>query len=165
MKVIWFTLCLVAASFWETEGLTCFPCYETVCEDPVGCKWGTQSGVCGCCTVCRPVGVQCAEVVCRPVGVQCAEVVCRPGKGEQCGGPWNVYGECGEGLACLQSGPYGDSYCADEGDNEIERTKRSLASRRRVGLARIQPKVHRHQEFGGVPEHIKRLLRAQGVVI
>ncbi|XP_045592587.1 venom protein 302 [Procambarus clarkii] len=46
--------------------------------DPVDCRSGVTKDMCGCCTVCAGV------------------------LGEECGGPWNIYGDCGTGLECHQ---------------------------------------------------------------
>ncbi|KAK3879182.1 hypothetical protein Pcinc_016225 [Petrolisthes cinctipes] len=42
------------------------------------CPGGTTHDLCGCCTVCAGV------------------------EGDDCGGPWGIYGECGTGLECRQ---------------------------------------------------------------
>uniref|UniRef100_A0A1W7R956 Venom protein n=1 Tax=Hadrurus spadix TaxID=141984 RepID=A0A1W7R956_9SCOR len=71
-------LCILVTSVYS---LSC-PCWEE--EDktkycpptPTNCPIGLTLGPCGCC------------------------LECYKDKGEACGGPWGVLGECGEGLRC-----------------------------------------------------------------
>ena len=59
------------------NALSCEPCYETRCVQPVNCTGGLVKGICGCCDVCAKTN------------------------GERCGGTWGMYGECAKGLNCV----------------------------------------------------------------
>jgi len=68
-------LVLLAIHNSPVEALSCRRCRDVTC-DPVSCKGGTVSGICGCCDTCAKV------------------------EGEICGGPWNGLGSCDAGLEC-----------------------------------------------------------------
>ncbi|XP_053630488.1 venom protein 302 [Cherax quadricarinatus] len=70
-----FTLTLISGS----EAVDC-SCEHAKCSqlDPADCSNGVTKDMCGCCTVCAGV------------------------LGEECGGPWNIYGDCGTSLECHQ---------------------------------------------------------------
>uniref|UniRef100_A0A224XGG1 Putative venom gland protein n=1 Tax=Megacormus gertschi TaxID=1843536 RepID=A0A224XGG1_9SCOR len=71
-------LCVLVVSVYS---LSC-PCWQEIdktkyCRPrPASCPLGYTTDACGCCPVCYKV------------------------EGERCGGPWGVYGRCGEGLRC-----------------------------------------------------------------
>ncbi|KAL7638945.1 UNVERIFIED_CONTAM: hypothetical protein RMT77_010479 [Armadillidium vulgare] len=74
--VLLFILCNIITS---TEAVSC-ECDFAHCPvvDNTSCKRGVTQDVCGCCTICA------GDV------------------GEHCGGPWGLFGNCGEGLECKQ---------------------------------------------------------------
>ena len=74
LVLLGFALILVTLS--GSEALSCMRCDPLNCSEPSNCKGGLVSDVCGCCDV-------------------CAQVL-----GEECGGPWDIYGKCDAGLEC-----------------------------------------------------------------
>ncbi|GIY57271.1 single insulin-like growth factor-binding domain protein-1 [Caerostris darwini] len=62
----------------STLALDCPVCFKFKCKDPGPCHLGQTTDVCGCCTVCYK------------------------GIGEECGGPWNVFGVCANHLSCIR---------------------------------------------------------------
>ncbi|XP_047489858.1 venom protein 302-like [Penaeus chinensis] len=68
------------------------------------CILGTES------LSCHPVGQGCtpedvAELQC-PVGTvanQCGNCECARALGEECGGPWDMLGQCASGLTCRRN--------------------------------------------------------------
>ncbi|XP_067132100.1 venom protein 302-like [Centruroides vittatus] len=76
------TLFLVAISCIAVSyALDCPDCDKSKCSPHGVCSVGIVTDVCGCCDV-------------------CAKNV-----GEECGGPWNVFGLCGSKLVCLKKPP------------------------------------------------------------
>ncbi|XP_053473532.1 cysteine-rich motor neuron 1 protein [Ictalurus furcatus] len=63
----------------DSLALTCIPCYMRKCPVDLSCPGGTVMGVCGCCQDCARV------------------------KNENCGGPFNLFGICDQGLKCVKS--------------------------------------------------------------
>ncbi|XP_064085508.1 venom protein 302-like isoform X2 [Macrobrachium nipponense] len=74
-----YSLLLLCAVVECSLGLTCLPCDQIICLQPVGCPYGYVKGVCSCCDVCAK------------------------GPGEFCGGEFNLFGKCGAGLKCVQT--------------------------------------------------------------
>ncbi|XP_076038327.1 venom protein 302-like isoform X3 [Oratosquilla oratoria] len=70
----------VLAFVQRIQGLSCLQCNKSDCPplNPFTCPAGTESDVCGCCTVCAKAQY------------------------EVCGGPWFIHGNCGRGLFCLR---------------------------------------------------------------
>ncbi|KAF5896583.1 cysteine-rich motor neuron 1 protein-like, partial [Clarias magur] len=64
----------------QSLALSCLPCYKAQCPTDLNCLGGKAQSVCGCCLVCAKV------------------------KNEECGGPYDVYGTCDEGLVCVRRG-------------------------------------------------------------
>uniref|UniRef100_A0A4Q8K956 U46-Sparatoxin-Hju1a_1 n=1 Tax=Heteropoda jugulans TaxID=1358901 RepID=A0A4Q8K956_9ARAC len=58
--------------------LDCPECNRDICKDPGPCRFGQTTDACGCCPVCYK------------------------GVGEECGGPWNVFGLCANHLSCIR---------------------------------------------------------------
>ncbi|CAL1272301.1 unnamed protein product [Larinioides sclopetarius] len=64
--------------------LDCPDCDIKACRNPGLCRLGKTTDVCGCCPVCYK------------------------GVGDECGGPWNVFGVCAHHLSCVRlPGPKG----------------------------------------------------------
>ncbi|XP_042223644.1 neuroparsin-A-like [Homarus americanus] len=76
--VLTITLVVMAVCV-RIEAVHC-SCQNAKCTglDPNDCPNGTTKDMCECCTVCAG------------------------GPGEECGGPWHIYGDCGSGLECHQ---------------------------------------------------------------
>lgn len=64
----------------EVVSLTCLACDEENCDKKTeeDCPVGLTYDVCGCCRI-------------------CAKNI-----NEKCGGPWNMYGDCGKNLKCVR---------------------------------------------------------------
>ncbi|XP_076038378.1 venom protein 302-like [Oratosquilla oratoria] len=81
------------------QGLSCPLCDKSDCPplNPFTCPAGTESDVCGCCTVCAKTQY------------------------EVCGGPWFIHGNCGRGLFCLrdESDFNSDGICIRRGGRPI----------------------------------------------
>ncbi|XP_064085248.1 venom protein 302-like [Macrobrachium nipponense] len=75
-------LCITLAVV-TVSGLSCPTCETVRCASPesLNCPYGAVEKQCGCC------------------------YECRKGEGEECGGPYNIFGTCAEGLICR--GAYG----------------------------------------------------------
>merc|ERR1712079_404793 len=73
-------LSIILSSLSSTESLSCLPCDQVRCSAaPTCCKSGFYTtGACGCCQICAQA------------------------ENEQCGGPWNSYGNCATGTRCLR---------------------------------------------------------------
>ncbi|XP_057312226.1 venom protein 302-like [Hydractinia symbiolongicarpus] len=67
-----------------SHSLSCFQCNLTECKQPM-CKGGIVKDPCQCCNVCAKV------------------------RGEECGGPWDIHGECDQGLYCKKEGKPGQT--------------------------------------------------------
>ncbi|KAF2363937.1 Growth factor receptor cysteine-rich domain [Trinorchestia longiramus] len=86
-------LLVAAGEFWLADALRCLPCVKEDCPPAPKCVWGTGLDVCGC----------------------CAE--CYKGPGEKCGGPWNIFGKCGQKMTCNKIIPAdGDQYAEFNAD-------------------------------------------------
>ena len=84
MKIILVVGLVISAILAMTEALSCGPCNSrshSACAPlyKLNCKGGLVKDVCGCCAICAKL------------------------KGEKCGGPWNLYGKCDDGLICYKS--------------------------------------------------------------
>ncbi|XP_054712552.1 venom protein 302-like [Uloborus diversus] len=75
-SVLWIVLVisLVVSCF----GLDCPACDHSKCPKLKECKLGETTDVCGCCAVCYKT------------------------VGEECGGPWNIFGVCANHLTCIR---------------------------------------------------------------
>ncbi|GAB6024846.1 hypothetical protein CHUAL_009964 [Chamberlinius hualienensis] len=73
------TILLLAIAINYCDALRCAPCNKTLycLEEPTSCPYGFTTNICDCC------------------------IVCAQGPGELCGGIWNTYGKCGDGLECI----------------------------------------------------------------
>nr|API81351.1 venom toxin [Hemiscorpius lepturus] len=79
VKVWLVTLVVLAVSLRATIGLRCRECGTYECRPPPrNCPAGTVKDVCNCC------------------------IVCAKGLNEECGGPWDLAGKCGNGLTCVK---------------------------------------------------------------
>ncbi|XP_047471570.1 neuroparsin-A-like [Penaeus chinensis] len=74
----------LACALWAIAARSCIAvtcnCNSVVCAPivPSDCPVGTAKDMCKCCSVCAG------------------------DLGEDCGGPWGIYGDCGAGLECHQ---------------------------------------------------------------
>ncbi|XP_066962758.1 single insulin-like growth factor-binding domain protein-2 [Macrobrachium rosenbergii] len=97
-----FTLLLcISLAMVTVSGLTCRPCETVKCASPesLDCPFGAVERQCGCC------------------------YECRKGKGEECGGSYNIFGTCSEELIC--DGGHGwqrPGYCKTQQQLESDRT-------------------------------------------
>ncbi|XP_043238291.1 venom protein 302-like [Amphibalanus amphitrite] len=81
---------LLAAWLAVASALSCLPCtkdrhVKCLLDNPSECScfpWGRKPGVCGC-----------------------GCMVCARGLGQSCGGPWNLSGQCGDGMVCDKRPP------------------------------------------------------------
>ncbi|GFU93456.1 IGFBP N-terminal domain-containing protein [Trichonephila clavipes] len=69
---------VVIAVIASCLALDCPDCDIEMCKDPGTCHLGRTTDICGCCTVCLK------------------------GVGEECGGPWGVFGKCANHLSCIK---------------------------------------------------------------
>jgi len=69
-------VCMTIVKFEGTDALMCSICNHSFCPKPTNCKGGLTMGVCRCCEICAQT------------------------EGEICGGFWNFYGKCDQGLKC-----------------------------------------------------------------
>uniref|UniRef100_A0A1E1WVU2 Putative insulin-like protein growth factor binding protein n=1 Tax=Tityus obscurus TaxID=1221240 RepID=A0A1E1WVU2_TITOB len=83
LTLLFLSVCLYSV----VVSLSCRPCDKSACKQlsEADCPVGITSDTCGCCQVCAK------------------------NAGEDCGGPWKVYGRCGKGLECVKPpSPSGD---------------------------------------------------------
>ncbi|GFR04110.1 IGFBP N-terminal domain-containing protein [Trichonephila clavata] len=73
-----FCFVVVIAVIVSCLALDCPDCDIEMCKDPGTCPLGKTTDICGCCTVCFK------------------------GVGEECGGPWGVFGQCANHLSCIK---------------------------------------------------------------
>ena len=81
MNVLLMIAFVLSVILTTTQSLTCVSCTkyaQSKCTpaEKLNCQGGLSLGICGCCKVCARI------------------------KGEKCGGLWNWYGTCDDGLEC-----------------------------------------------------------------
>uniref|UniRef100_A0A1V1WBG2 Putative venom protein n=1 Tax=Superstitionia donensis TaxID=311983 RepID=A0A1V1WBG2_9SCOR len=79
MNKFWTISFVLLGIFTSSMALSCLPCYERECEPlPAHCPAGIGKDICYCCPVCAQA------------------------ENEECGGPWDMLGRCGDGLTCVK---------------------------------------------------------------
>ena len=84
---------VLSVTFTTTQSLSCIPCKDSQCTPvaKLNCQGGLKMGVCGCCKVCAKI------------------------KGEKCGGIWDHFGKCDDGLTCVSDTKDSTGYYANFG--------------------------------------------------
>ncbi|KAK3092312.1 hypothetical protein FSP39_001164 [Pinctada imbricata] len=88
---LYVTSVLVLVSFGMCQGLKCGPCLLASCPPaPKNCSGGITLDVCKCCSVCAKA------------------------LNETCGGPFGIWGRCGDGMECAITPPLGSPITGSE---------------------------------------------------